>query len=60
MLDKSLFVHRTYPAGDVVLLVLNTHTYDTSATLMDSALAGAPRDVYWLTPPDNDSNVLST
>ncbi|XP_064386815.1 heparanase-like [Halichondria panicea] len=48
-----------YPSGDVVLLVLNLHTYDTTATLMSPSLAAAPRDVYWLSPPGNTTNVLS-
>ncbi len=42
---------RAYPSGDVVVLVLNAHTYDTTATLTSPSLAAAPRDVYWLSPP---------
>ncbi len=57
--SPPLLPYRAYPSGDVVLLVLNAHTYDTTAILMSPSLAAAPRDVYWLSPPGNTTNVLS-
>jgi len=49
--DVAIFISPSYPAGSVVLLVLNLHTFDTTATLSNSELATSSRDVYWLTPP---------
>ena len=51
--------HRTYPAGSVVLIILNLNTFNTSITLNDQALVSSRRDVYWLTPPEGVQNILS-
>ena len=57
--DVAIFISSSYPSGSVVLLLLNLHTFDTTATLSNSELAASSRDVYWLTPPGNITNVAS-
>ena len=49
----------SYPAGSVVLVLLNLHTFDTNATLSNNELASSTRDAYWLTPPGNITDVES-
>ena len=49
----------SYPAGSVVLVLLNLHTFDTNATLSNNELASSTRDRYWLTPPGNTTDVES-
>ena len=55
----DIVIPSSYPAGSVVLILLNLNTYDTNATLANTELASSSRDVYWLTPPGNSTNVLS-
>ena len=57
--DIATFISPSYPAGSVVLLLLNLHTFDTTATLSNSELAASSRDVYWLTPPGNITDIES-
>ena len=48
----------SYPAGSVVMLLLNMNFSSVSAHLVNAELASSPRDVYWLTPPSG--NLTST
>ncbi|XP_003383078.1 PREDICTED: heparanase-like [Amphimedon queenslandica] len=44
-----------YPKGSVVLLALNTNTDAAQISLENSELKSSSRDVYWLTPSENNS-----
>jgi heparanase 1 len=43
-----------YPAGSVVLLLLNTNFTTATAELLNEDLASSYRDVFWLSPPAGD------
>jgi heparanase 1 len=47
-----------YPAGSVVLLLLNLNFSAVSADLLNSELVSSERDVFWLSPPAG--NLTST
>ena len=51
------FTH-SYPAGSVVMLLLNMNFGSASAYLVNPELSSSSRDVYWLTPPNG--NLTST
>lgn len=53
------FDYRIYPDGDVVLILLNMNNMTTSVTLRDTVLSSSSRDVYWLTPPGDTSDLQS-
>ena len=55
----SIIYLRLYPAGSVVLIILNLNTFNTSITLNDQALIFSRRDVYWLTLPGGPDNIMS-
>ena len=48
----------SYPAGSVVLLVLNLNFSMTTADLLNEELISSERDMYWLAPPSG--NLTST
>ncbi|CAI8054362.1 Heparanase [Geodia barretti] len=43
-----------YPAGSVVLLLLNTNFTTATVELLNEELASSYRDVFWLSPPAGD------
>ena len=54
----TLSLPHSYPAGSVVMLLLNMNFSSVSAHLVNAELASSSRDVYWLTPPSG--NLTST
>ena len=44
----------SYPAGSVVMLLLNTNFTTATVELLNEELASSYRDVFWLSPPAGD------